>query len=710
MSPAQPDAAAANIAHFDHNYDCILLDYTAEALPEPLPTTNPPDLVKQLGEGRLVELVLRRDMFELHEQTGTTLADMKKRQLVALNYSRVRMLEWDHSASAAKFYTTYGEADGTSIIVKVVNSLELESELQLRFKGLIRQCRMQGLTPPKVPAFAYVGMYAGATKPKPFQRKRASLSHQKQGKLPPLSTMRDIALARHHGSGAPVPTALSKRVALAFEHVYKGTNSFVVVQYHERSAGASGGGSGGGMLSAESKLVVDAGGVRFYEGERERLSVTYEDIRTWNVIDNMHTGDYSNGLELEWFDGTQRKFFFVVLEVRLLQHALEFFWNRIQSAAGREAKAKSTHGRHVIHISTLLGEEPPKPSLDGDLVITDSVGKSVKSGAAKRRSSMGFTRAADAPVNGDVARHWPEVCRHQGWLLKKGGIAKNWMKRYAVLYSTCQGHFLCYYSDYADCPLYCKEQKERNVIDLCKTTFIRPITSAKDAPPNSFDICTIEREWTLSADSKDNMQRWLQIITQTIDEDVPIVPDDELIFMVKPRNDPSGQLVRNEYSTMLKVSASGVAVSSTAGSEAEESEKFFWCYTDFFKWSVLHHNGKQALSVSVFASGDFDSKARQEFLFRTREAQKLATAIEFYIEKFMAIMNLQLEGEDDAAGGKGSGAGARDAGDDGAAAGEAVDGLALATDEEFAQEMSEKDLLVAFDDDDEPSSVRSARV
>ena len=79
-------------------------------------------------------------------------------------------------------------------------------------------------------------MYAGPTKPKPFQRKRANLSFQKQGKLPPLPTMRDIAIARHQGSGAPVPTSLSKRVALAFEHVYKGTNSFVVVQYHEVAA------------------------------------------------------------------------------------------------------------------------------------------------------------------------------------------------------------------------------------------------------------------------------------------------------------------------------------------------------------------------------------------------------------------------------------------------------------------------------------------
>ena len=74
----------------------------------------------------------------------------------------------------------------------------------------------------------------------------------------------------------------------------------------------------------------------------------------------------------------------------------------------------------------------------------------------------------------------------------------------------------------------------------------------------------------------------------------------------------------------------------------------------------------------------------------------------FYIEKFMSIMNLQLEGEPD---------GEADAG----AAGDDT-GLALATDEEFAQELSEKDLLVAFDDDDEgppsatkaPSSLDSA--
>ena len=78
---------------------------------------------------------------------------------------------------------------------------------------------------------------------------------------------------------------------------------------------------------------------------------------------------------------------------------------------------------------------------------------------------------------------------------------------------------------------------------------MRPVSNHDDVPPNSFDICTIEREWTLSAESKASMQRWLQIVTRAIDEDTAIVPDDELVFTVKPSVDPSQQLVKNEYST-----------------------------------------------------------------------------------------------------------------------------------------------------------------
>ena len=53
-----------------------------------------------------------------------------------------------------------------------------------------------------------------------------------------------------------------------------------------------------------------------------------------------------------------------------------------------------------------------------------------------------------------VKAHWNKVVKHNGWLLKKGGPTKSWTKRYFVLYQTSQGHFLSYYSEYWDSPLY----------------------------------------------------------------------------------------------------------------------------------------------------------------------------------------------------------------------------------------------------------------
>ena len=72
-------------------------------------------------------------------------------------------------------------------------------------------------------------------------------------------------------------------------------------------------------------------------------------------------------------------------------------------------------------------------------------------------------------------------------------------------------------------------------------------------------------------------------------------------------------------------------------------ERFFWVYTDFYKWSILSQHGKVALLLNVFADQRFER--RQEFIFRTKEAVRMATAIEYYIEKFMSVMHLTLEGD-----------------------------------------------------------------
>ena len=84
--------------------------------------------------------------------------------------------------------------------------------------------------------------------------------------------------------------------------------------------------------------------------------------------------------------------------------------------------------------------------------------------------------------------------------------------------------------------MYTSEKNHRNFIDMAKCSFIRPGSNKKDnpdTPPHCFDIVTIERDWTLCAESHDNAQRWLKLLTKAVDEDVAILPDEEVVFKVK---------------------------------------------------------------------------------------------------------------------------------------------------------------------------------
>ena len=206
--------------------------------------------------------------------------------------------------------------------------------------------------------------------------------------------------------------------------------------------------------------------------------------------------------------------------------------------------------------------------------------------------------------------------------------------------------------------MYTNERHQRNAVDLAKTTFIRPGSNKSDAvdtPAHCFDIVTTEREWTLCAESQENVQRWLKLLTRAVDEDVAILPDEDLLFKVKPKADHTGVLCLTDYSTTLRVSANGVSVctphtngsqnsstlSSITGGSTTEREHFFWVYTDFYKWSLISQVGKLALLVNVFADSSFT--LRNEYTFRNKEAIRLASAIEFFIEKFMSVMHIRLE-------------------------------------------------------------------
>ena len=106
----------------------------------------------------------------------------------------------------------------------VANSLEFEANIKLRLKGI--GTRQRGAF--RLPSTSYIGMFAGVTKPKPFQRKRASLTTDTNEQLPPLDEMRTIALESYRGSGKPMMTENSARRALAVEHIYDGKCTFHV--------------------------------------------------------------------------------------------------------------------------------------------------------------------------------------------------------------------------------------------------------------------------------------------------------------------------------------------------------------------------------------------------------------------------------------------------------------------------------------------------
>ena len=145
----------------------------------------------------------------------------------------------------------------------------------------------------------------------------------------------------------------------------------------------------------------------------------------------------------------------------------------------------STHGRPLETVNTLSGEVPAPPAVVGSCDVIDENGAAVRPGQSrnKKPKGSGFSGGGASDIiqeNSLVKNHWRRVVKHQGWLLKKGGLgvgsAKQWLKRYSVncecelslnicfalcryfvLYGTSQGHFLVYYSDFTECPLYCSE-------------------------------------------------------------------------------------------------------------------------------------------------------------------------------------------------------------------------------------------------------------
>lgn len=201
------EGASCGISEFEHCFAASLQDASPGVTPEPLvgytPSVGPPttsrrssaDTINEPLTGRLVTVHMLEAEIVLRETVG-----VREQTVTGIPYAAIRRLTWDHAQSSLKLghapiaSPEDGGADGDKrdpddvfISIRVENSLELEDELKQRVKAEAKRAVAAGENASSTPASVYLGIFAGFTKPKPFQRKRPNLSYAvPEGDLPTL--------------------------------------------------------------------------------------------------------------------------------------------------------------------------------------------------------------------------------------------------------------------------------------------------------------------------------------------------------------------------------------------------------------------------------------------------------------------------------------------------------------------------------------------
>ena len=312
-----------------------------------------------------------------------------------MQWTQMVEIAWDHQQSQVRFKKQAPDEDSDYpySIFLVANSLELEANIKLRLKGLANRVRGGA----RLPSSQYIGMFAGVTKPKPFQRKRASLTTDPSEQvrlgeersecgersnpqedymirlphitplcdkltpltrrfaprqLPPLDEMRSLAVEAYRGSGKPMDTDASARRSLAIEHIYDGKCTFLI-------GSASGPGLEG--YQDQSLLCLGENDVSYYasahamQSNNKSLYMQYDEIESWDVHDSMQSAQRCLVLVQK---NSNLSFSFTLkagydLPTLLhLRHCMEFFWNQVR------------HKNFVVSPCCLAPPPPPHPELE----------------------------------------------------------------------------------------------------------------------------------------------------------------------------------------------------------------------------------------------------------------------------------------------------------------------------------------------------------
>ncbi|CAM9137079.1 unnamed protein product [Hapterophycus canaliculatus] len=296
------------ISDFEHSFAASCEDATDGLLPPPLPgytpSMGPPptrrrgskDTINEPLKGRLVTVHMLEREFLLKEAVGVV-----EQTVLRIPYSSIRVLTWDHATSSLKVeHLTIAVAeiedsteaervlddradsshqDVVFISVRVENSIDLEDELKQRARAEAVSARRAGQTPQASPTSVYLGMFAGFTKPKPFQRKRPNLSFTvPEGKLPTLQEMRSWSHEEH--AGISRPQLCSLRPKLAMDAVFLGQNRFPLSTVDTLSISPTPAprSTYGELVLTFASVVVQ---LRIDCGKNESFS--YDDVDDWSL-------------------------------------------------------------------------------------------------------------------------------------------------------------------------------------------------------------------------------------------------------------------------------------------------------------------------------------------------------------------------------------------------------------------------------------------
>ncbi|KAK1942142.1 hypothetical protein P3T76_006464 [Phytophthora citrophthora] len=252
------------------------------------------------------------------------------------------------------------------------------------------------------------------------------------------------------------------------------------------------------------------------------------------------------------------------------------------------------------------------------------------------------------------SKHYAKMFKLQGQLLKRQNgrtfhLRKTWHPKLVALFETPVGGFLCYYDKITHCPGLTETPKERRVIDLSSVMCIRPVSNSSPVSRSSsptmhaFDVVTLYRTWTFAALEPEQYEIWLHVLTECVEKHATIAPDRVLRFPVKLAM--TAQTSPSE-ATSLEISSHGVLFCTGHDSDVVLSS---WYYTDLEKWSVVYQQGYTCCLLKCKCSAPASPGSprtitgdtiTQDFLFRTAEASTICLAIEFYVGKCMAKLEV----------------------------------------------------------------------